>query len=261
MVVPVRGLALVSGSGGTGRTTVALNLAGKLAACGQKILLADLCFGWGGLNNFASRLSTFEELIDSDGVADKIVSPTDHGFDLLTCVPPEFVDFENDDFKKLAWVLSRISSTYDLVIYDAPSGGHPLSLLAAGMSDRVFLFARPDANSFGSAYCLLKSLNLEGINSRVRLICNFTESEAHAASLKTRFDLTTDRFLGLKIASGGHILRQNELYDGDFQLSGISRISQTLIDNLDLTGIVTFQDETSDNSDLNNFPDRIFLRR
>jgi flagellar biosynthesis protein FlhG len=261
MVVPVRGLALVSGSGGTGRTTVALNLANKLAACGQKILLADLCFGWGGLNSYASNLPSFEDLIDSDGIADKVVSSTDHGFDLLTCVPPEFLDFENDDFKKLAWVLSRITSAYDLVIYDPPSGGHPLSLLASGMSDRVFIFARPDAASFGSSYCLLKSLNLEGINTRVRLIFNLTESEAHAASLKTRIDLATDRFLNFKVASGGFILRNDELMDHDFESSGISRISSNLIDNLDLAGIVTFQDETPDNSNMNTFPDRIFLRR
>jgi cellulose biosynthesis protein BcsQ len=44
MVTPVKGLALIAGSGGTGRTTIAANLARYLAEGGQKVLLADLCF-------------------------------------------------------------------------------------------------------------------------------------------------------------------------------------------------------------------------
>jgi flagellar biosynthesis protein FlhG len=261
MVTPIKAIAFVAGSGGTGRTTVAANLAHLLAQDGQKVLLSDLCFGWGGLNSFASRLPTFENLLESDGNPESIISHSDDGFDLMTCIPPEFVDLENDDFKKLAWVLDRVGTAYDLVIYDAPSGGHPLSLLAAGMSNRVFLFARPDAASFGSAFTLLKSLNQEGINSRIRFICNFAESENHAASLKTRFDLVSDRYLGFKTISGGYILRCPELFDGDFLTGETNRISQTLLEHLDLAGIVSFQDETTDNSSLNTFPDRIFQRR
>jgi flagellar biosynthesis protein FlhG len=261
MVTPIKALALVAGSGGTGRTTVAVNLAHLLAQDGQKVLLSDLCFGWGGLNSFASKLPTFEDLLESDGNPESIISHSDEGFDLLTCVPPDFIDLENDDFKKLAWVLDRVGSAYDLVIYDTPACGHPLSLLAAGMSDRVFLFTRPDAASFGSSFTLLKSLHLEGINSRIRLICNFAESEAHAASIKTRFDLVSDRYLGIKTSSGGFILRYSELFDRDFQASEINRASQSLLEHLDLTGIVSFQDETPDNSHVNSFPDRIFQRR
>lgn len=261
MVTPVKGLALISGSGGLGRTTIAVNLAHLLAKGGQKVLLTDLNFGWSGLNRYASTLPSFEDILESDGEAEKIVANTDEGFDLLTCIPPDFLEFENDDFKKLAWVLSRVTPAYDLVIYDPPSGGHPLSLLAAGMCDRVMLFARPDGMSFGSSYCLLRSLHMEGINSRVRAIFNFCETEDHAVSLKTRFDLATERFLGFKVESGGFILRSDELFDGDFLTGELSFASQSLLNHLDLSGIKSLQDETDINSVLNTFPDRINLRR
>jgi flagellar biosynthesis protein FlhG len=254
-----RGMALVAGSGGVGRTTLATNLACMYAKTGRKTLLIDLCFGWGGLNKLAFDLPTFEEILESDGTA--VVSSTDFGFDLLTSVPPDFLEFENDDIKKLAWVLNRVCSNYELVIYDPPSGGHPLALLAAGMSHRVYLFARPDSSSFASAYCLLKAFHLEGINSRIRVVFNFVESEDHAASLQTRFDLASDHFLGLKIQSGGYALRTPELFDGDFCRDEISRSSQALMEHLELPEMPPFQDETAFNSILNTFPGRFHQRR
>ena len=181
-----RGLALVSGSGGVGRTTLAANLSHIYSRSGRKVLLADLCFGWGGLNKFASNLPSFDEILDSEGLPGETVSNSEYGFDLLTSIPPDFLELENDDVKRLAWVLNRISANYDLVIYDTPSGGHPLTLLAAGMSDRVFLFARSDTTSFGTAYCLMKALHFVGINSRVRIVFSKVASEEQAAKLRSR---------------------------------------------------------------------------
>jgi flagellar biosynthesis protein FlhG len=256
-----RRLALVAGSGGVGRTTLAANLACMYAKSGRKTLLVDLCFGWGGLNKFAFDLPTLEEILESDDDTESIISSSDYGFDLLTSVPPDFLEFENDDIKKLAWVLNRACSNYEHIIYDSPSGGHPLSLLAAGMSHQVYLFARPDSGSFSSAYCLLKALHLEGINSRIRVIFNFVESADHAASLKTRFDLASDHFLGLKIQTGGYILRSPELFDGDFCPEEISRSSQALLEHLEFPDLSPFQNETAFNSILNTFPGRLNHRR
>lgn len=256
-----RGLALVSGSGGVGRTTLAVNLAHIYARTGQKVLLADLCFGWGGLNQFASNLPTLDEILDSEGLPADTVSNSEYGFDLLTSIPPDFLELENDDIKKLAWVLNRICANYDLVIYDMPSGGHPLTLLAAGMSDKVFLVARPDATSFGSAYCLLKALHLVGINTRVRVVFSMVESEDQAASLKTRFDLVSGRYLGYKAASAGFVLRSPELFENDFHSCEIKKSSQSLLRNLELPGLAMFQDGTFLNSNLNAFPGPINQRR
>ncbi len=256
-----RGLALVSGSGGAGRTTLAVNLAHIYARSGKKVLLADLCFGWGGLNKFSSNLPSLDEILDSEGLPGEMVSNSEYGFDLLTSIPPDFLELENDDVKKLAWVLNRIGANYDLVIYDMPAGGHPLTLLAAGMSERVFLVARPDATSFGSAYCLLKAFHLVGINSRVRVVFSMVESADQAASLKTRFDLVSDRYLGYKAASGGFVLRSPELFENDFYSCEIKKSSQALLQNLELPGLALFQDGTFLNSNLNAFPGAFNQRR
>lgn len=239
-----RGIALVSGSGGTGRTTAALNLSYMLAGQGAKVLLADMCFGWGGLISFAADPPTFEILLDSDAEPERIVTHATGGFDLLTSIPPDFLEPSVDDYKKFTWLISRLCFNYDYIIYDTPASGHPLSLLAAGMSRKVLLFIRPDAISFATSYRLLKSLHAEGINERVSTVFTFVNSGGHAASLKTRFDLVTTKFLGLRLASSGFIGVSEALRGEEFVTVTLDSNSIKIIENFSLDECLLLQNET-----------------
>jgi len=238
------GIALISGSGGTGRTTAALNLSYKLAGQESRVLLADMCFGWGGLTSFASHLVSYETLLDCDEDYDGIITRTAHGFDLLTCIPQELLEPSVNDFKKFAWLISRLNFNYDYIIFDTPAGGHPLALLAAGMSRRVFLFIRPDAVSFATSFRLLKSLHSEGIYERVGAIFSFVRSAEHAASLKTRFDLITGRYIGSRISSGGFIPASGTMMSEEFVLPVPNSESVKIIENFSLDEPLPLQNET-----------------
>ena len=238
-----KGLALVSGSGGCGRTTAALNLAAHLAKKGEKILLFDMCFGWGGLNSMMENAPAYEPLLESDE-PETLAQTTTTGFDLLTCIPPDFLNPNEDELKKIAWMAYYLGFKYNNIVFDPPSGGHPLALLSAGLSESVHLFSRPDASSVASSYCLLKSLYAEGIYSRVKVAFSFVDSPEHAASLKTRFDILTNQFLNVQLDDGGFIFRQNTKIDDDFTLSEINEQTISSITNLKLNGQAPFHNAT-----------------
>lgn len=228
-----KGIALLSGSGGCGRTTVALNLAAFLASKGEKILLFDMCFGWGGLNSLIDNAPLYESLLESDE-PETLAFATSSGFDLLTCTPPDFLNPGEDELKKIAWMAYYLGFKYHNIIFDPPSGGHPLALLSAGLSESVYLISRPEAASVASSYSLLKSLQAEGIYSRVKAAFSFVESPEHAASLKTRFDLLTRQFLNFQLDDGGFIYRHNNNIDDDFSMNEINERTIALITNLNL---------------------------
>jgi flagellar biosynthesis protein FlhG len=238
-----KGITLISGAGGTGRTTVAQNLAQYLARQGNKVLLFDMCFGWGGLSLNSDDLLSYDDLLDTEDDLERAVARTEHGFDIFTCIPPDFLDPIIEDLKKIAWLANRLGSQYDYIVFDPPSGGHPLALLSAGLSDRVFLFARPEATSVASSYSLLKSLHAEGINSRVRTVFAQVESPEQAASLKTRFDLMTSQFLGFTVADGGYVYRLDDRSD-DFLCQDLSEESEQIIRNIKIDFDTALQSET-----------------
>jgi flagellar biosynthesis protein FlhG len=245
MVGPVaKGIALISGAGGSGRTTVGLNLAASLARDGRRVLFFDMCFGWGGLNSIAEKLPTLEQILNYDDHADDLISVVEGGPHLLTCIPPDFLDFGEDELKRIAFLANRIGRIYDCVVFDPPSGAHPLALMSSGLSERVFLFTRPDPMSVASSYCLVKSLYSEGIYTRVRIVFSFVESAEHAASLKTRFDIVTNQFLDLRIADGGFVYRRTDFDPEDSCAALITEENIASVRNINLENSPQFQDET-----------------
>lgn len=239
------GIALISGSGGAGRTMSAINLAAHLAVQGKRTLLFDLCLGWGGLNALGNNIAEYEEWLVVENDYSRLLSQTEAGFDLLTCVPPEFLEFEVEELKRIAWLANRYGQDYDYILFDPPSSGHPLALLAAGLSEQTLLFSRPEAPAIASSYCLLKSLYTEGIYSRVKTVFSMVESAEQAHSLKTRFDLLTAQFLGIRIADGGFIFRRACESLEDFSALEINEESRLSIKNIVIQNEHKFQIETT----------------
>ncbi|OGC90838.1 MAG: hypothetical protein A2W25_12960 [candidate division Zixibacteria bacterium RBG_16_53_22] len=228
-------LALISGAGGTGRTTVGVGLARYLAGLEQRVLLFDLCFGWGGLGLGGQEAISYSALLDADDRIEDAVVSAEPGFDVLTCLPPPVLDPSLDDLKKLVWLTGSLSEKYDFLILDPPSGGHPLSLLAAGSSDRIMLFTRPDSISVASSCRLLKSLNDEGIASNVGAVTSFVDSVEQAASVKARLDILAGQIPVARIQNCGFIRRVNP--GRDFEVDSIQ--------HLDLAAIAMLQSETA----------------
>jgi MinD-like ATPase involved in chromosome partitioning or flagellar assembly len=250
-----RTIALLAGAGGCGRTSTAIALARHLAERGNKTIIFDLCFGWGGLGLNVSNAVSYAALLDKDDDIDEAVYISEFGFDILTCLPPSVLDPSLEDFKKITWLTQKLCDKYDFLILDPPSGGHPLSLLAAGLSENILLFSRADGASVASSYCLLKSLRAEGIASRTGAIFSFVESSEQAASLKTRLDILTGQFLGLKLQDHGFISRLEPDSDGEVEIG--ERGSFEMIRHLSINDIAPLQNGTRRESAGIEFPDTV----
>jgi flagellar biosynthesis protein FlhG len=262
MVRPASGrtVALVSGSGGTGRTCAALNLAKHLAIHNQHTLLLDLCFGWGGLGISENDLPSYDELLEREEF-EEVTAHSNQGFDILTCNPPDILDPSLDDLKKIAWMIAHLGYEYQTIIFDPPSGSNSLSLLSAGVSEKTYLFTRPEATSIASSYSLLKSLQSENLHQKANLVFSMVESAEQAVSLKTRFDLLTSEFLGFKVSDGGFIYRSDPKEGDDNFLFELNEKSENSIKNLKLDGVATFQNATAVQSNNTLFRDSQYQRR
>lgn len=200
------GMTLLSGAGGSGRTSTALGLAARLAHAGHKTLFFDLCFGWGGLSIGGSNLLSYDKLLDTEN-SPALCHPTGYGFDLVTCLPTEALNPGDDDLAKISYLIHELGASYDFIILDPPSSANALSLLAAGLCEDVYLLIKSDASSVASSYCLLKALVKEGLTDRIKIAFGFVDSPEQAKSLKARFDLLTNQFVKQSFPYGGFVYR------------------------------------------------------
>ena len=167
-------IAVLSGKGGTGKTSLCAGIATALAEQGLKILCIDCDVG---LRNLDISLG----LADASALSFREVCSGDYGLEQAT-VHPEFpslrfltapmnCDAEAIDRSAFGDMLRKARETFDYVLLDAPAGIDAGFQLCAFFADRLILVTGSDPASIRDAARTGEVLELMGKES-IRLIVN-----------------------------------------------------------------------------------------
>mgnify|MGYP000310911763 CR=1 FL=1 len=202
----IAGISIVSGKGGVGKSVIALNLVLALAERNLKSLLFDAAGGDSinlaniGLANSAASLTGSLEMA---GSAEIVVSNfRKHGF-----LGPDFS--VNGILKEIL----RAACGKDCVVFDTPTGINAVSAALAKLSETIVVVATPEPTSIAGSYLLVRALHAQGLAGRTGIVFNQVSSLEEGASLKTRFDIMTGRFLGCVIDDLGAIRSDEQLVE------------------------------------------------
>jgi septum site-determining protein MinD len=155
-------IALLSGSGGTGKTTLLACMGGALAREGKRALVIDLCAGARGLD-----LPLGLESRAAFDLGDLLSGGCDEGQAVISdsarpC--PDFIAAPLDrdsigiDAAALSELLEKLRPKYDWIALDAPSGVGAGSMLAALVADRVIVVTIPENASVRAAERALEAV-------------------------------------------------------------------------------------------------------
>ena len=155
--------ALISGKGGTGKTTLCAALAGCMAAEGKRVLCVDLDVG---LRNLDLALGLGQEPVlpftqASAGflrLEDLPEHPRIPGLFLLSA--PERA--EQAELDALDALLCRAREQFDEILLDGPAGLGTLFRLGVHCSDRVLLISGADPASMRDAAQTAQQLEISG---------------------------------------------------------------------------------------------------
>ena len=146
--------AVVSGKGGTGKTTLCAGIGAGLARLGQAVLCIDADVGLRNLDLALgmSDLATipFTEVLEDPEVLERAPEhPSLPGLHMLTApVSAEPEDVDPQEFSALAQQASRI---YDWVLIDAPAGIGPGFRMAAAPAQIALVVANCEPASLRDA--------------------------------------------------------------------------------------------------------------
>jgi flagellar biosynthesis protein FlhG len=195
-------LALASGKGGTGKTTVAVNLALALNRAGHTVCILDADFG---LSNAEVHLGlpaperTLENVLFDNLPLEECLVPVRPGLDLISGSSgvARMAELDTDARKRLISEFSALSG-YDFLILDNSPGisAQVVSLCLA--TREIILVLNPEASSLVDAYALIKVLKENGLWWPPLVLVNRAESGAQARQVFSRFQETVMQFLALK---------------------------------------------------------------
>lgn len=191
-------IAVVSGKGGTGKTSVCAGLAGALAEAGHRVLCIDCDVGLRNLDislGMAEQdaLSFLDVCQGHYTLSQAAVSPWWGTLSLLTA-PMNCQEIPQASFQDL---LRQARKERDYILLDAPAGVGPLFRLAAGASDRVLLVTGSGPAAVRDATRVGELLELMG-KQEVRLVVNRVDRE-QLACLRLTIDDVMDE-AGLPLA-------------------------------------------------------------
>ena len=167
-------IAVASGKGGTGKTSVAAGVASALAQSGKRVLCIDCDVGLRNLDISLgltescplSFLDVCEGGYPMSQVTVHPVYPTLHFLTAPMNCPPERINLE-----KLGAFLMDVRIRYDFIFLDAPAGVDAGFKLAATFADRCILVTGPGPAAVRDAARTAQVLELMG-KTNVRLVVN-----------------------------------------------------------------------------------------
>ena len=203
-------LAVTSGKGGVGKSTVAVNLSICLAAKGLRVALADVDMGLANadllmnlkprytLAHVLSGVRSIEEVC-TEGPGGIRFVPGASGFAQLA----NLSEFER---RNLVRQLQKLKNNTDIVILDCGAGISANVLSFALAADSVLVVTTPQPTAITDAYATIKALHRQGCTADIRLLVNMVHSRADGEAVYRRLAEVALRFLDYSVADSGYML-------------------------------------------------------
>ena len=210
-----KSLAIASGKGGVGKTTVSVNLSLALAQAGKRTVLLDADFGMAnshvllGINpkknvgDYLKGTSSINELIIDAPSNLKFIAGGSAVNDLLSAR-------ENERYRVIRG-MEELKPNTDMLIVDAAAGGADSTLDFVSASDLVLVVVEGEPTSLMDAYALIKSANMDRKVKNFLIFVNKASSEFDAKKTFSIIERNANKFLDARVFFSGYLLLSNAL--------------------------------------------------
>ncbi len=173
-----RVIAIVSGKGGVGKTTVTAELGIALAKRNQKVCVIDADVAMANLslllNMQGSPITLHDVLLGESSIQDAIYD----GPEGLKLIPSglSLENYRRVDPERLSSIVESIASQFDFILLDCPAGIEKGVIAAIAASDEVLLVTMPTSPSIADV--LKAKITAQRLNVKViGVIVNFVRNE------------------------------------------------------------------------------------
>lgn len=203
-------LAITSGKGGVGKSTIAVNLAVMLSKMGRRVALLDADMGTANADVLCNVMPvhTLAHVVTGRRQIEEIVIQAPGGFALIPGASglAQMAALGHTEQQRLIDQFARLEQAYDVLLIDTGAGIGPGVLGLVAAADRALVVTTPDPTAITDAYAVIKTAHRQAPNLDARLLVNQASDAGEARQVYTRVARVCQKFLGLDIAYAGCLL-------------------------------------------------------
>ena len=208
-------IAITSGKGGVGKSSISVNLGIALSRLGRKVCLLDADTGMANINILLglTPASSLEHVLFAHKPVESVMLDAPHG---LKVIPGASGIMECSDLKPrqqmhLTRELVRIEKDFDYLLIDTAAGISDTNLNFIQAAQQTIVVITGEPTSLTDAFSMIKVLRLRGKRKNYHVIVNMCTSTKQAREVYLRFAGAVEKYIGVKVDYLGYILQDESL--------------------------------------------------
>ena len=202
-------IAVTSGKGGVGKTSLIVNIAIRLSKKGYRVVIIDGDLGLANVEVMLGIVPKFSmyDIINSGISLSDVISDGPAGIKLISGGTgiTEMAYLDRRKFDRLLDTLSALDNYADFILIDTGAGISRNVTKFVLAAREVILVTSPEPTSITDAYAVLKIISLHNRECQVKMIANMVENPAEAEDLLVRINAAAKKFIGTEIKSLGFL--------------------------------------------------------
>jgi flagellar biosynthesis protein FlhG len=203
-------IAVTSGKGGVGKTSVAIHLAGALANLRRRVALVDADFALGNID-VRLGLTPTEHLggvLAGECDVDAITMTGPLGIDVVPAASGvrELSHLEPIQWRRLARALSDLAEDRDFLVIDTASGVSDAVLDVIGLADYALVVASDEPAALVDAYATIKLVTEADRTKPIGVVVNAIRDADDAERVYSQLSRASRRFLQRPLRDDGYIV-------------------------------------------------------
>jgi flagellar biosynthesis protein FlhG len=206
---PVRVIAVTGGKGGTGKSTVAVNLATALAQSGKRVLLFDGDLGLASVDVLLGLTPkcTVEQVLRGECSLEEILVTTPAGVQVIPggSGVARLAALGAPEHAGLIRAVSALPRDFDVLVVDTAPGIAESVLHFSQAAQEVLVVLRDEPASLTDSYAMIKVLSREHAVRRFRILANMVGAGEQGGAVFRRLQRVADRYLDVQLDYVGDV--------------------------------------------------------
>lgn len=214
-------IAVTSGKGGVGKTSVTVNMAASLIKDGKKVLIIDADLGLSNVEILLGMApsATLRDLIKNKKEINDIIINGPFDIDFISGGNGflELIELSNVELDEIIAKFQILDEMYDIILVDTGAGISKNVISFLQISDDVIVVTTPEPTAMTDAYSIIKILNEKKEDAKISIVINRVKNGTeymHASNIITS---TAKKFLKKEVKDMGYLIEDSVVRDTIFK--------------------------------------------